>query len=112
VSEDPSIKRRYLRKDIVVPVNFEWEGEQRSCLTTTLGEGGLYVQSLLPPPLGTRLEFQFELPGFGNLLVTGEVRHSLENTYGSLPSGFGVQFLDLKEPDRLKILQFVSDQSE
>ncbi|PIR22716.1 MAG: hypothetical protein COV44_06060 [Deltaproteobacteria bacterium CG11_big_fil_rev_8_21_14_0_20_45_16] len=106
--DTPSIKRRYLRKDIVVPVRFEWEGEQRSCLTTTLGEGGLYVHSLLPPSLGTRLELEFDLPGVGQVKVTGEVRHSLENTYGSLPSGFGVQFLDLSEADREKIIQYVT----
>jgi hypothetical protein len=93
---------------VVVPVKFLWDSEERSCLTTTLGEGGLYVQTLLPPPVGTRLEVEFELPAFGTVKVTGEVRHSLENTYGSLPAGFGVQFLDLTEADREKILDFVN----
>jgi len=74
----------------------------------TVGEGGLYIQSLLPPPLGTRLVFEFEIP-LGKIRVTGEVRHSLENTYGSLPAGFGVQFLDLSENDREKILSFVNE---
>lgn len=106
--DSPSIKRRYLRKDVVVPVRFEYESELRSCLTTTLGEGGLYIQTLLPPPIGARVRLEFELPGFGLIQVTGEVRHSLENTYGSLPAGFGVQFLDLAETDRAKIIEFVN----
>lgn len=106
--KSPTIKRRYLRKDVVVPVRFHWDGEDRSCLTTTLGEGGLYVQTLLPPPMGNRLEFEFDIPDEGLIRVTGEVRHSLDNTYGSLPAGFGVQFLDLAESDREKILKFVS----
>lgn len=105
--DSASIKRRYLRKDVTVPVRFLWESEERSCLTTTVGEGGLYVQTLLPPPVGTRLQFQFDLPGQGLISVIGEVRHSLENTYGSLPAGFGVQFLDLSETDRERIVQFV-----
>lgn len=111
--EGPNIKRRYLRKDIIVPVKFDWQGESRSCLTTTIGEGGLYVQTLLPPPTGSRIALEFDLEGFGKVSVTGEVRHSLENTYGSLPAGFGVQFLDLKEMDRRMILDFVAvDESE
>lgn len=105
--DGPTVKRRYLRKDIVVPVRFEWGGESRSCLTTTLGEGGLYVQTLLPPPVGSRVSLEFELGVLGKVQVIGEVRHSLENTYGSLPAGFGVQFLDLKEADRQRILSFV-----
>lgn len=90
----------------MTPVKFVWDDEQRSCLTTTIGEGGLYVQTLLPPPISTRLEFEFEL-STGVVKVTGEVRHSLQNTYGSLPAGFGVQFLDLTEQDREKIVKFV-----
>ena len=92
-------------------MSFDWEGEKRSCLTMTVGEGGLYVQSLLPPPMGERLEFEFEVDS-EVIRVTGEVRHSLENTYGSLPAGFGVQFLDLSEKDREKILDFVNSESD
>ncbi len=110
-SQIPSVKRRYLRQDFVLPVRFEWQGELRSCLTTTLGEGGLYIQTLLPPPIGSRILLEFELDSLGKIQVTGEVRHSLENTYGSLPAGFGVQFLDLKESDRQLILQFMSSES-
>src|SRR4051812_32258694 len=105
--DSPSIKRRYLRKDSVMPVRYEWNGEQRSCLTTTLGEGGLYAQTLLPPPVGTHIKVEFELPDGHLIQVTGEVRHSLENTYGSLPAGFGVQFLDLSESDRKRIIDLV-----
>ncbi len=108
--DSPSIKRRYLRKDLVIPVKFIWNGEQRSCLTTTVGEGGLYAQTLLPPALGIHLKMEFELPGGHIIHVTGEVRHSLENTYGSLPAGFGVQFLDLAESDRQKIMSVVESE--
>ena len=108
--DSPTIKRRYLRKDIVVPVRFTWDGETRSCLTTTLGEGGLYAQTLLPPPHGVHLKLEFELSNGDKISVTGEVRHSLENTYGSLPAGFGVQFLDLSESDRQKIVSMVDSE--
>ena len=108
--DSPSIKRRYLRKDIVVPVKFSWDGETRSCLTTTIGEGGLYAQTLLPPPQGVNLTMEFELPDGHPIKVTGEIRHSLENTYGSLPAGFGVQFLDLSESDRQRIIAMVDAQ--
>lgn len=104
---ETQIKRRYLRKDVNISVHFEWKGEERSCLSTTVGEGGMYIQSLLPPPVGSRLALRFELPSGHTIKVTGEVRHSLENTYGSLPAGFGVQFLDLKEQDRKTIIEFV-----
>lgn len=94
----------------MVPVKFSWDGERRSCLTTTLGEGGLYAQTLIPPPHGVNLTMEFELPDGEKIIVTGEVRHSLENNYGSLPAGFGVQFLDLSESDRQKIISLVEDE--
>lgn len=108
--DEAAVKRRYLRRDIVTPVKFEWNGEMRSCLTTTLGEGGLYAQTLLPPPLGVIIKVEFELPDGHPVQVTGEVRHSLENTYGSLPAGFGVQFLDLAESDRQRIVALVDSE--
>lgn len=76
-------------------------------MTTTVGEGGLYAQTLLPPPLGAIIKVEFELPDGLPIEVTGEVRHSLDNSYGSLPAGFGVQFLDLKEADRQRIIALV-----
>jgi len=106
--EHPSIKRRYLRKDLSTSISFEWNGEKRSCLSTTVGEGGFYAQTLLPPPVGSRIQFEFVLPSGRAIKVTGEVRHSLENTYGSLPAGFGVQFLDLSESDRLALVELVN----
>ena len=108
--DQPAIKRRYLRKDISTSVSFDWNGETRSCLTTTLGEGGLYAQTLIPPPVGSQIRLSFELPTGRKISVTGEVRHSLENTYGSLPAGFGVQFLDLPEADRLAIVELVNSE--
>lgn len=110
MTDNPAVKRRYLRKDIVTPVRFEWNGETRSCLTTTLGEGGLYAQTLLPPPVGIIIRVEFELPDGHPISVNGEVRHSLENTYGSLPAGFGVQFLDLAESDRQRIINLVESE--
>jgi len=108
--EPPTIKRRYLRRDLVTSVSYTWNGEKRSCLTTTLGEGGLYAQTLLPPPVGAHVTLEFELPEGEKISVTGEVRHSLENTYGSLPAGFGAQFLDLSEADRQRILSLVDSE--
>jgi Tfp pilus assembly protein PilZ len=106
--DQPSVKRRYLRKDYVTSVEFNWKDEMRSCLSTTLSEGGLYAQTLIPPPVGAQILLRFKLPSGESIAVTGEVRHSLENSYGSLPAGFGVQFLDLGEQDRLKIVDFVN----
>ncbi len=94
-----------------MPIRFELDGENRSCLTTTIGEGGMYLQSLLPPPMGARLNLEFELSPGHTIRVTAEVRHSLGNNYGSLPAGFGVQFLDLSENDRNLILDFVNSDS-
>ena len=106
--DGPAIKRRYLRKDLVLPIKFEWNGETRSCLSTTLGEGGIYAQTLLPPAVGAQIKVHFDLPDGHHVKVMGEVRHSLENSYGSLPAGFGIQFLDLSEADRQKIMALVN----
>ncbi len=110
MAENPTVKRRYLRRDLIIPVSFDWNGETRSCLTTTVGEGGLYAQTLLPPPVGVQIPLEFEIIDGYKIKVIGEVRHSLENSYGSLPAGFGVQFLDLSEKDRLKIIEVVNSE--
>jgi hypothetical protein len=107
MGEAASIKRRYLRRDINTPLSFEFHEEKRSCLMTSLGEGGLYAETVLPLPLGTRLQIGFELPTGYRIVVTSEVKHSLAHNYSSLPPGFGVQFLDLSEKDREAIVDWV-----
>ena len=104
------VKRRYLRKDVGTGVQFILDGETRSCLSVSIGEGGLYAQSVIPPPLGSRMNLEFDLPTGLKIKVTGEVRHVLQNNYGSLPAGFGVQFLDLSEADRQAIVDWVESE--
>ena len=58
--------------------------------------GGMFVQSPVPPEIGTPVEFELELPAKRPLVVRGAGRVVWRRTAdGSAPSGFGVEFQEL-----------------
>jgi uncharacterized protein (TIGR02266 family) len=104
--------RRAPRVPVRVPVTLEVEGggagkalekgQGRTRLTATtvdVSTGGLYVELLDPPAVGTRITVGFTLPGFTvpvrapGMVVW--VNTPFEKVKGSVPSGMGLRFVDL-----------------
>lgn len=103
-------KRRFFRKELETNITFECDGETRDCLTNTISAGGLYVQTILPPPIGTLVEVTFSLPTGNPICALAQVRHVLERDAGDVPAGFGIEFTRIEEDDRLRIVEFVESE--
>jgi uncharacterized protein (TIGR02266 family) len=63
--------RRFRRRTLRVRVEYQLDGALRSEWATTLGAGGMFVETAAPPPVGTRFAVRFRLP-------SGGVDHALE----------------------------------
>ena len=95
----PRRQRRFRRRLVRVLVDFQADGAPRCEYATTLGAGGLFIETEQPLALDTLLRVRFRLPG-SSLLHTIESRvnwqHRLEDARaGELrPSGMGIAFTD------------------
>jgi hypothetical protein len=92
----PGERRRYARPR----VNFECSW-RRDAQVSDLSASGCYVDSRHVPVVGTRAEFEIELPG-GPVTVHGIVRHGLFGV------GFAVQFDELDYDTRVRIASVVN----
>jgi uncharacterized protein (TIGR02266 family) len=89
-------RRRYQRRTVRVHVDYVSETDTRRDTATTLGPGGLFVQTDRPLPRGSSVELRFRLPGRDWVHeIQGRVswcRPPAES--GSYASGMGIQFTD------------------
>jgi uncharacterized protein (TIGR02266 family) len=82
-----------------VLVDFHAEGAPRCEYATTLGAGGLFIETDEPLPPGATLRLRFRLPG-GSVLhaidarVTWRHRQTEARAGDARPSGMGVAFTD------------------
>lgn len=71
-----------------------------------IGEGGVFVASWDPPPVGARVELRVELPDDGIVAAVGEVGwHRLDQS--GKPDGCGVRFLELDDGARLELTELI-----
>jgi uncharacterized protein (TIGR02266 family) len=81
----------------------------KEAFTAIMGGGGLFIDTVSPLPAGTAVNLEFGLPGQSGLVnVDGEVvwvRPEFDPK-GFSP-GMGVQFKQINEADREKIMAFV-----
>jgi uncharacterized protein (TIGR02266 family) len=95
----PRRQRRFRRRLVRVLVDFQADGAPRCEYATTLGAGGLFVETEQPLALDTLLRVRFRLPG-GSLLHTIDGRvnwqHREEDARAGdqRPSGMGIAFTD------------------
>ena len=59
--KDPTVKRRFRRRTVRVLVDYTARGEVHCEYATTLGAGGLFIESESPLPQGTHLKVRFRL---------------------------------------------------
>jgi uncharacterized protein (TIGR02266 family) len=94
----PPAKRRFRRRTLRVRVDYAVAGTQRCEWATTLGAGGMFIETEDSPPVGTRLKVRFCLPsGAAPHEIEARVAWAMESgSDGSLaPSpGMGIEFTD------------------
>ena len=94
--DDRSKQRRYRRRTVRVLVDYLCSAGLCCDTATTLGAGGLFIETETPLPPGTRLKLAFQLPD-------GGVRHEIEGevVWSRRPAdavaggaGMGIEFSD------------------
>jgi uncharacterized protein (TIGR02266 family) len=75
-----------------------------------ISAGGIYLERTIPHARGTVVNLQFTLPDeTAPIKVKGEIVNVGEH---SAELGMGIKFLDLAEPDRERIQQFIQRASQ
>jgi type IV pilus assembly protein PilZ len=105
---DPMIDRRKSeRANLVVRVVYHTVDELFSEFARNINEGGLFVETETPHPVGTEVSLQFNIPGSDEPLhVVGRVAHTTSGGPGE-PPGIGIEFDDLDSQARQRINQLV-----
>jgi uncharacterized protein (TIGR02266 family) len=88
--------RRFRRRTVRIEVEYVGEAGARTETATTLGAGGLFIESDSPPKTGSSLELRFQLPGSNSV---HEIEGRVVWTHrpgdpGRQVSGMGIQFTD------------------
>jgi uncharacterized protein (TIGR02266 family) len=92
-------QRRFRRRLVRMLVDFHAEGMPRCEYATTLGAGGVFIETEAPLPPGSVLRVRFRLPG-GSALhaiegrVTWQHRQEEARAGDVRPGGMGVAFTD------------------
>ncbi len=114
--------RKSQRIKVSLPVEYECEDRLMRSTIQDLGENGLFISSLAPPPTGARISVRFALPGrTADVIAGGRVAYCIvcdldrciishpatpEKRIVALP-GFGIMFDDISIADRDGIREFV-----
>ncbi len=92
-------KRRYRRKTIRILVEYTVDGVVRSDYATTLGVGGMFLESPLPLTKGTLLTVKFRLPKTTRSFEIASrvvwIDETLQAVQTGKSKGMGIEFLDI-----------------
>jgi uncharacterized protein (TIGR02266 family) len=96
-------RRRSNRAEMVVRIDYATVDELFSEFTRDINEGGLFIETEKPKPVGTEVTMQFNLPGTDQRFTTiGRIVRISQGAEGALP-GVGIEFDELTSDDRTKI---------
>ncbi len=101
-----SESRKYPRVPISVKVTNVKSGTFTYYQATNISLGGMFLRADSPLPLKTLLKLRFSLPEKENIEVDSEVVRVQHG--GKYPSGMGLMFTELDQPDRDAIRSFVN----
>jgi uncharacterized protein (TIGR02266 family) len=102
----PSERRRSIRVPVEVALGVHSESNFFSGLTRDISDGGLFVATHTPLPLGTHVSVKFALPACPEIEADGVVVWLSEPTTGH--PGMGVQFLNLTPQNDALIRRFMA----
>ncbi|MCA9511312.1 MAG: TIGR02266 family protein [Myxococcota bacterium] len=100
-------RRRWDRTDLVVRVEYSTVDDLFSEFTRDINEGGVFIETDDPQPLGTAVTLQFHLPGAADPVKTsGIVVRSNDGATGE-PMGMAVEFEELPPNARAQINEMI-----
>jgi type IV pilus assembly protein PilZ len=100
-------RRRSERTDLVVQVNYSTIDELFSEFTRDINEGGLFIETEKPRPMGTEVALRFNLPGSDRAVETLGRVVRLSNGEGNSPPGMGIEFDELTLTERQRINEII-----
>ena len=96
-------RRQYRRVGLVTEVRCEHGGKEEILLTRDISEGGIFVASEKPFPLGTEVKILLHLSASGpGLELAGCVVYNVPDL------GMGIEFSNLSEAARTILREFVA----
>jgi uncharacterized protein (TIGR02266 family) len=103
-------KRQYPRLELGTHVKYrDSEGRLCEAIASSIGGGGLFVDQFSPPPAGTPVHLEINLPASGSVIRAESkvawVRKSLVEKVAY--PGMGLQFTSIAENDRKEIIRFI-----
>jgi uncharacterized protein (TIGR02266 family) len=99
---DPE-RRRSNRAEFIVRVGYATVDEFFSDFSRDINEGGLFIETDFPCPVGTEISLSFQLPGTEECMdTTGRVVRVTRDR-GSEPAGMGIEFDSLNPEFRDRI---------
>ncbi|MCH7644750.1 MAG: TIGR02266 family protein [Myxococcales bacterium] len=104
-------RRASPRADIVVRVNYQNVDSLFSEFARNINDGGIFVETETPQPVGTNVELEFKLPGADQPIeVVGNVVRSIsaaDLTDSDATPGMGIEFENLGSDVRQQINEIV-----
>ena len=95
--ENPVAKRRFRRRTVRVLVDYTVSGDVRCEYATTLGAGGMFIETETPLPTGAQIKVRFRLPSAGTVHeIEGRIVWVQAAEHGELrrAPGMGIEFTD------------------
>jgi len=103
-------RRSSQRADIVVRVNYQTVDSLFSEFARNINDGGLFVETDTPQPVGTSVELEFKLPGADRPIeVIGNVVRSIDSDQATPDgvAGMGIEFENLDSDVREQINEII-----
>lgn len=111
-SEGPP-RRAHLRAPTKIEIIVKSAGDMQRLFIKNISGGGMYVESPIPQPVGTKFELDLALPNFKKVAqVTVEVAWTQTKRVGDLEPGMGVKFVHLPQEIKAKIQELVTAKVE
>ncbi len=104
-------QRAHRRAHLEVAVNLESEDNFYAGIAGDVSEGGIFVATFNPPPVGATVELTLSLPDFpAGFPVRGVVRwiRDLSACRDGSPAGCGIQFTEIGADALAEVSRFVA----
>jgi len=100
-------RRSSPRTDLVVRVNYQTVDDLFSEFARNINEGGIFIETEAPQPIGTSVQLEFKLPGADRPIeVVGRVVRE-EQGGSSGARGIGIEFDNLDSEVRQQINEII-----
>jgi type IV pilus assembly protein PilZ len=102
-------KRRAARLHHEIPVAYRSVGSFLTDWATNISEGGLFINTRAPLPVGTAVKLLVQLPGASSFQLEGRVTRVTEfDNHANMVPGMGVEFTDVDDARRREIEEIVA----